>query len=298
MPYSETVREPGFTLLELLIAMAIALVVITSIASAFISQRKTYAVQEQISEMQQNARAAMDIMSREIRMTGYGVPRPQPAADLSYWIDWVSGVTMDSNPKIQPGNDGASDPDEKSDIIHIAACFDGPAATLSSNALSGDTTIDVTPVGGTVSERFDTSDEKVISIGGFENAVITGIAGNTLTIDTDPTTAGNQGLSKDYDVSATTVNICVVKVISYSIVQETEGSRTIYTLKRNENLGAGRQPLAENIVDLQITQAGDTIDINPLTAQTDKPDPDYPQNSGYRRYELRTFITPPNLLIN
>ena len=298
MPYSETVREPGFTLLELLIAMAIALVVITSIASAFISQRKTYAMQEQISEMQQNARAAMDIMSREIRMTGYGVPRPQPAADLSYWIDWVSGVTMDSNPKIQPGNDGASDPDEKSDIIHIAACFDGPAATLSSNALSGDTTIDVTPVGGTVSERFDTSDEKVISIGGFENAVITGIAGNTLTIDTDPTTAGNQGLSKDYDVSATTVNICVVKVISYSIVQETEGSRTIYTLKRNENLGAGRQPLAENIVDLQITQAGDTIDINPLTAQTDKPDPDYPQNSGYRRYELRTFITPPNLLIN
>ncbi|MBW2048003.1 MAG: hypothetical protein JRJ09_05665 [Deltaproteobacteria bacterium] len=284
--------------MELLIAMAIALVVITSIASAFISQRKTYAVQEQISEMQQNARAAMDIMSREIRMTGYGVPRPQPAADLSYWIDWVSGVTMDSNPKIQPGNDGASDPDEKSDIIHIAACFDGPAATLSSNALSGDTTIDVTPVGGTVSERFDTSDEKVISIGGFENAVITGIAGNTLTIDTDPTTAGNQGLSKDYDVSATTVNICVVKVISYSIVQETEGSRTIYTLKRNENLGAGRQPLAENIVDLQITQAGDTIDINPLTAQTDKPDPDYPQNSGYRRYELRTFITPPNLLIN
>ena len=296
--------ERGFTLIELLIAMAIALVVITSIASAFISQRKTYAVQEQISEMQQNARAAMDIMSREIRITGYGVPRPQPASDLSYWIDWVSGVTMDSNPKIEPGNDGASDPDEKSDIIHIAACFDGPAATLSSNALSGATTIDVTPVGGTVSDRFDTSDEKVISVDGLESAVVTGISGNTLTIDTDPTTAGNQGLNNEYDVSANTVNICVVKVIGYSIVEDTEGSNKVYTLKRNGNLGAGRQPLAENIVDLQISEVTDSagdiigIEINPLTAQTDKPDPDYLQNNGYRTFELRTFITPPNLLIN
>ena len=34
--------EQGFTLIELLIAMAIALVVLTSISSSFIMQRKTY----------------------------------------------------------------------------------------------------------------------------------------------------------------------------------------------------------------------------------------------------------------
>jgi len=63
--------ERGFTLIELLIAMAIGLVVITSISSAFISQRKTYAIQEQIAEMTQNARAAMDMISREVKMAGY-----------------------------------------------------------------------------------------------------------------------------------------------------------------------------------------------------------------------------------
>jgi len=63
--------ERGFTLIELLIAMAIALVVITSISSAFISQRKTYAVQEQITAMTQDARAALDMISREVRMAGY-----------------------------------------------------------------------------------------------------------------------------------------------------------------------------------------------------------------------------------
>ena len=64
-------REQGFTLVELLVAMAIALVVITSISSAFISQRKIYAAQEQVNEMIQNARAAMDIISRELKMAGY-----------------------------------------------------------------------------------------------------------------------------------------------------------------------------------------------------------------------------------
>jgi len=64
-------REKGFTLVELLIAMALALVIITALSSAFISQRKTYAVQEQVSEMVQNARAAMDMITREVKMAGY-----------------------------------------------------------------------------------------------------------------------------------------------------------------------------------------------------------------------------------
>ena len=63
--------ERGFTLIELLIAMVIALVVIASISSAFIMQRKTYNVQEQITEMIQGARAALDMISREVKMAGY-----------------------------------------------------------------------------------------------------------------------------------------------------------------------------------------------------------------------------------
>ena len=284
MQYSTRNCERGFTLIELLIAMAIALLVLTSISSAFIMQRKTYDVQEQITEMIQNGRAAMDMLNSEIMMTGYGAPTTY----ISSWIDWVTGVTMDSNPKIEDGGSG-------SDIIHMAACFDGPAATLSSDASAGDTTINVTPVDGSVSDSFDTSDEKIICINALENAVVTGVSGNMLTIDTDPNTGGNQGLNNAYDASATTVDICVVKVISYSIVQDDDGS---YVLKRNENLGAGRQPLAENIVDLQITQSGNTIEINPLTAQTDEPDPNYSQNSGYRTFSQRAYITPPNLTMN
>ena len=275
-------KQKAFTLVELLVAMAIGLVVIAGLSSTFISQRKTYNVQEQISEMLQNGRAAMGIMSNEIRMTGYGV-----TTTALPWIDWA-GVTFTTIPVVIEEGAGALG----SDIIHIAGCFDGAAATLSSNASAGDTTINVTPVDSSksVSDLFDTDDEKVICINGLENAVVTGISGNTLTIDTDP--SNNQGL---LNAAANTLDVCVVKVISYSVVQDADGS---YILKRNENLGAGRQPLAENITDLQTSLSGNTIEINPLTARTDKRDPDYIPNGGYRTKDLRSFITPPNLLIN
>jgi type IV pilus assembly protein PilW len=288
---TEAPDRDGFTLVELLIALALTLVIVSSLATTFIFQQESYDVQQQINEMNQNARAALDIMSRDIMMTGYGIVKSN-YSNLSSWINWVSGVTFGTGPMVvQPGS-GDSPESGGSDIIHVAGCFDGLAATLSSNASAGDTTIDVTPIHGTTSDSFDTSDEKVICINGLENALVTGVSGNTLTIDTDPGTAGNQGLANNYDVSATTVDICVIKVISYSIVRDADGS---YTLKRNENLGAGRQPLAENIVNLTISQSGDSIEINPLTAQTDKRDPDYSENNGHRRRSFRSYLTPPNL---
>jgi type IV pilus assembly protein PilW len=64
-------RERGFTLVELLIAMALAGIVLGALGSSFISQQKAYDVQEQISEMVQTTRAAMDMMTREVKMAGY-----------------------------------------------------------------------------------------------------------------------------------------------------------------------------------------------------------------------------------
>lgn len=61
----------GFTLLELLIAMAISSIVIASVYSSYASQQKSYVVQEQVAVMQQNLRGALVIMDRDIRMAGY-----------------------------------------------------------------------------------------------------------------------------------------------------------------------------------------------------------------------------------
>jgi len=65
-------HNSGFTLIELLIAMFVGLIVLGATYSVFIAQNKEYKKQEQIVVMQQNARMAMDMMTREIMMAGYG----------------------------------------------------------------------------------------------------------------------------------------------------------------------------------------------------------------------------------
>lgn len=64
-------QNKGFTLIELLIAMFVGLIVLGATYAVFISQNKELNKQEQIAVMQQNARMAMEIMTREIMMAGY-----------------------------------------------------------------------------------------------------------------------------------------------------------------------------------------------------------------------------------
>ena len=72
---SEEPGRGGFTLVELMIAMALGLIVLGAMYGVFTSQSKHFSNQEQIVEMQQNARMAIDIISREIRMAGYNPKR-------------------------------------------------------------------------------------------------------------------------------------------------------------------------------------------------------------------------------
>ena len=214
--------------------------------------------------MVQTARAAMDMITREMRMAGYGAP----TSDLSTWVDWVTSIN--ANPTIE---EGGSDPDK----IHIVGCFDSVKASLSASALKGSTSL--TLQSSTEAGKFNLNEKKLISIDGLENVIITDISTNTLSI--------NQGLRRDYGVGTP---LYLVKVITYSIVEE---NNTVI-LKRNENTGGGSQPLAENIEDLQIAQSGDSFIIS-ITARTSKVDPDYSANNGLRTYTLTSFITPRNL---
>ncbi|MGA1843831.1 MAG: PilW family protein [bacterium] len=61
----------GFTLVELLLALFISAVMAAAIFNFFIAQNKSYSVQDQVAEMQQNMRAAINLMVKEIRMAGY-----------------------------------------------------------------------------------------------------------------------------------------------------------------------------------------------------------------------------------
>ena len=64
-------NDRGFTLIELMIAMAIAGIVAAAILMAFNSQQKTQVSQQLVVEMQQDLRAALYLMQQDIRMAGH-----------------------------------------------------------------------------------------------------------------------------------------------------------------------------------------------------------------------------------
>ena len=94
--FYEGKENSGFSLIELLVALCITSIVIISIYNLFTSQNKSFVVQEQITGMQQDLRAALLMMVKEIRMAGYD---PLRRADAGF-IDANSnsiGFTFDLN---------------------------------------------------------------------------------------------------------------------------------------------------------------------------------------------------------
>lgn len=113
-------RQNGFTLLELMIAMAVGLIVLAAVYGVFIFQNKRYSIEEQIVEMQQNARAAMTTMVREIRMAGY-----DPNFDVASKVITAASTTFSFS---------TDDPSNNSTITYA---FDSTNLKITRNINSG-----------------------------------------------------------------------------------------------------------------------------------------------------------------
>ena len=116
--------QKGFTLIELLVAMFVAGIVMAGVYSAYYSQQKSFLVQDELSKMQQNLRAAMFFMAREIRMAGCN-PTGGADAKVVQKDDGTIHFTMDLRGKDpdDPADGDTSDPNE--DITYTLADLDG-----------------------------------------------------------------------------------------------------------------------------------------------------------------------------
>lgn len=102
--------EHGFSLIELITALGISGIILAAVTATFISQSRSYNAQEQINGMQQAARAAMDIITREVRMAGYNTN-----GGLTF-----DGIIYDTTQiRVQANLDGDADTgDADEDIIY------------------------------------------------------------------------------------------------------------------------------------------------------------------------------------
>lgn len=253
-------QNKGITLIELLIALVISSILVAGIYRTFLSQQKTYTVQEQVVDMQQNVRAGISRMMREIRMAGFGN------------VSMVLPVTIAG--KLY------------SNVVNL----DNPAAgALTIVSAMGSTTLTAVPASNqiTVSSLTDSQGNifqkgDYISIGGVESYAITDIQGNTLTL--------SGTLTYNHPVNTPVFGI---RAISYQVGM-VDG---IPTLLRDENTGTGWQSLLDNIENLQFgyLDASGNPTANPpdirivrvtLRAQTNTSDPEYKTEGGYRKREI------------
>lgn len=108
----------GFTLIELLVAIAMLGVIITLMVNSKIGQQDQNITQQQAVEMQQNVRASVFLMSREIRSAGYNPEyRTYDVGIVNAGANTLTFNRVASDDGDDNDNDGTVDEDGELEII-------------------------------------------------------------------------------------------------------------------------------------------------------------------------------------
>ena len=75
-------NERGMSIIELLIATILSLLVLSAALEFYLSQHKNWLMQNEVAEVQQNARVCVDEIAETLRMAGYGLPTGHPSVEI------------------------------------------------------------------------------------------------------------------------------------------------------------------------------------------------------------------------
>nr|HDO80262.1 prepilin-type N-terminal cleavage/methylation domain-containing protein [Candidatus Bathyarchaeota archaeon] len=218
------------TLIELMVALALSAIVVAGVYSLFVTQQRSYSLQDQISAIQQDARAALTIVAREIRMAGF--------------LCGNDNVTIDGTTYYAPLN-----PENHSD---------GPDAITLVYALKE--VANVTNINGNqvtldndVADEFDTSNKQFLAFEALNKIYrVTSVNGNVVTLNESP-----PSYLDDFGAQ-----VFAVRAVTYYVDD--------YILRRDDHVNPAPQPVIGGedypiVEDLQfryLLQGGDPDDPN------------------------------------
>lgn len=259
----------GMSLIEMLIGLFLAGLVTASVFEVYINQHKNWVIQDDVTNIQQNGRAAIDELSRQLRMAGHALPAGIKSIEA-----------YDTNP----------------DTIVINYVSNGCDATISDPMPRPSAELKL--LGQDISCFYDDQWayiwDPVAQTGEF--FMITEVQGAAYHIQ-----HRTMALSKKYDQGAILLSLSRLKYyIDYS--------DTLHPNLMLEIPGLGTSVYAENIEDLQFKYTmrnGIVYDTPPIIedireiqitvrARSDKPDIDFEENP-YRKREYATKVNLRNL---
>lgn len=263
MGWSVFEKRNGLTLIELLLALVLSSILIAVLYRAFISQQKTYTVQDQVAEMQQNVRVAMGQMTKEIRMAGYG-------GDILPVFGNINGFTNIITPA--------------SNAITIILADE--VGVLKQNTAKGANQLKVTNA-----RIFNNDKKKYLCLNGLNNYLVRSITEDTIIL-TAPLVEGHPINQPVY----------LVKAISYYLGMsgaKTVLRRNENTGGGGQPLADNIENLEFTYFDVNGDVTANPADIRmvkvTVTAKTNISDPDYKGGDGYRRRALSSNIKVRNM---
>jgi prepilin-type N-terminal cleavage/methylation domain-containing protein len=113
--------EQGFTLVEIMVATAVTSVIVLAGMAALTMTGKAVRANEQTSDAQQNARMAMEMITHDIKMAGFGPPidpsrNPPPVGNCGIGGTPVPILPGDNNPTVGVNDTG---PDQISLVVPL-----------------------------------------------------------------------------------------------------------------------------------------------------------------------------------
>jgi prepilin-type N-terminal cleavage/methylation domain-containing protein len=278
--------KTGLTLIELVIALALSSLLIAALYKVVVLEQRTYVVQEQVADVQQNAKAVIYRMIREIRMAGFG----RVAGEYVPGKGYVSRIL----PIEFRGSNGET-------ILYRNVLNRDRPATGWLTIITGINSIQQSATIIGASSRFEITVDKVqydrdrtlFDLGNRRYISIDGVESNGITQITEETVGASiryhltlqHPLQYDYPAGT---RVYPITAISFQVAGR-------------EELGSVRQPIAENIESLtfeylnahgESTPNDDEVRIVrvSVTGRTTLPDPALKGGDGYRRRRVASSI--------
>lgn len=240
-------EQAGFTLIELMVGMVVAAIIVAAGFTVLTTTDKSLRANEQIVDMQQNVRMAMEMLTRDIKSAGFGSPGVA-IGNCSYGI-------MPSDQNVGGVDTG---PDSVQLLVPTTRASGSNRWTLSAPTVSsGITSITLQP--GAVTDMESSGlvvNQSYISIGGAATVLVTGrnTAASTLSVSIPPP-LWFQNADQVY----------LLQCIRYRVVQAPDptnlcGGNAPCLTRGVAGVVAGPNaegPIAEGVEDLQLAYACD-----------------------------------------
>ena len=259
-------RQRGFSVIELMVAMLIGLILMAGVLQAFTSSRATYTVNERLARLQENERIAADMIQNDIRQAGYrGCAKEVPfnnTLNSDTRLQWefaapLQGYEATSATAWSPGLDAAIDsPLGDSDILAVRVPVRGGQSVVLTSDMSAATdnlqTAAITPApfaAGDVVMLADCSAATVFQVTGYNAGEISHAAGAAVA-NKGP---GNASNDLGY-VFRTNAAIMPVETVIYYVRDNNDGEPSLWRRAG----GAAAEEVVEGIESMQVLYGEDT----------------------------------------